>query len=220
MDGNKNKKQQSALGYVLCCVLIGGVFLLMPGLVIGALSLVLGLLCMAYGVWRMICIVRMRGYFRAGALLGAVAVMLIGGYIICRPQKIFSLLPMAVGLFFLLDGIDRLRCAAEMHRTMRTTASNRREAVVIGRQKRHFYGTCAIGAVTILGGILMLLNPFDALELTLRVCGVMILCNGMGALWTSHAFNSTVRLFANDSLRRAYNGTYETEFRDITDKEQ
>ena len=215
----ETEKQPASRGYVVCCALIGGIFLLLPGLVIGMLSLILGLLCIAYGIWRLVGMLR-TSFFRIGALIGAAAGMLIGIYIICQPQKIFSLLPMAVGIYFLMDGLERLRCAVSIHRTMHATAANRHEAVAIGRQKRRFYGTCAIGVITMLGGVLLLLNPFGALELTLRVCGGMILLNGIGALGTAHALKSSRRMSAKDSLRRAYNGTYETEFRDITDEEQ
>jgi uncharacterized membrane protein HdeD (DUF308 family) len=150
------------------------------------------------------------------ATLGGAAAIAVGIYIICRPQKIFSLLPLAAGIFFLLDGIERIRCAAVMHRTVRR-ASNKREAAAVGRQKRRFYSACIIGVVTVLCGVLMLWNPFGALELTLRVCGALILCNGIGASWTSHALKMTVGQFGGDTHYPNHGGAYETEFRDITD---
>lgn len=210
-------KQGSSVGYFLCCVMIGLLFLLFPGWVIGTLSLILGILCIAYGAWKLLGALRTAGFTRIGALLGGVAAILLGMYIIRQPEKIFSLLPIAAGVFFLLDGIDRIRCAAAMHRTVRNTAANKREAAATGRQKRLFYAACIIGAVTILCGILLLLYPFDALELTLRVVGFLILCNGIGAFWTSHALKVTVRLFGGDAPKRTPDGKYEADFRDITE---
>ena len=203
-------------GYALCCILIGGIFLFFPGLVVGMLSLVLGLLCIAYGVWKLFSAWKSGMFSRIGATLGGAAAIAVGIYIICRPQKIFSLLPLAAGIFFLLDGIERIRCAAVMHRTVRR-ASNKREAAAVGRQKRRFYSACIIGVVTVLCGVLMLWNPFGALELTLRVCGALILCNGIGASWTSHALKMTVGQFGGDTHYPNHGGAYETEFRDITD---
>lgn len=211
-------KQISSAVYALCCILIGIIFLFFPGLVVGVLSLVLGLLCIAYGVWKLVTALRTAQFTRIGALLFGAAAILIGCYIIFHSEQIFSLLPMAVGIFFLMDGVDRIRSAAAMHKTVHATAANKRQAAAVGRQKRMFYSACIIGAVTVLGGILMLLHPFNALELTLRVCGFLILCNAVGAFWTSHALNVTVRLFGGDTPRRASDGTYETEFRDITDR--
>lgn len=216
-DYQEETNQISSAVYVLCCVLIGAVFLFFPGLVVGALSLILGLLCIAYGIWKLVTALRTAQFFRIGAILFGTAAILIGCYILFQPENIFSLLPMAVGVFFLMDGVDRIRCAAAMHRTVRNTAANKRQAASAGRQKRMFYSACIIGAVTVLGGILMLLHPFDALELTLRVGGFLILCNGIGAFWTSHALHVTLHRFGNDAPRRANDGTYETEFRDITE---
>ena len=210
-------KQTSPVGYFLCCVLIGLLFLLFPGWVIGTLSLILGILCIAYGAWKLITAVRTAGFTRIGALLGGVAAILLGIYIIRQPEKIFSLLPIAAGVFFLLDGIDRIRCAAAMQRTVRNTAANKRQAASAGRQKRRFYTACIIGAVTVLCGVLLLLYPFDALELTLRVVGFLILCNGVGAYWTSHALKVTVKLFGGDAPKRSPDGKYEADFRDITE---
>ena len=110
-----------------------------------------------------------------------------------------------------------IRSAAAMHRTVHNTAANKRQAAATGKQKRRFYSACIIGAVTMLCGILVLINPFGALELTLRVVGFLILCNGIGAFWTSHALKTTVRLFGSDTQKRTQDGKYEADFRDITD---
>ena len=210
-------KQNASVGYLLCCVLIGLLFLLFPGWVIGTLSLLLGILCIAYGAWKLFTALRSAGFTRIGALLGGVAAILLGIYIIRQPENVFSLLPFAAGVFFLLDGIDRIRCAAAMHRTVRNTAANKRQAAAIGRQKHRFYTACIIGAVTLLCGILLLLYPFDALELTLRVVGFLILGNGFGAFWTSQALKVTLRLFGSDAPKRSPDGKYEADFRDITE---
>lgn len=216
-QNEESVKQPASVGYLLCCVSVGLVFLLFPGWVIGTLSLLLGILCIAYGAWKLFTALRSAGFTRIGALLGGVAAILLGAYIIRQPEKVFSLLPIAAGVFFLLDGIDRIRCAAAMHRTAHNPAANKRQAAAVGKQKRRFYTACIIGAVTLLCGLLLLLHPFDALELTLRVVGFLILGNGVGAFWTSHALKVTLRLFGTDAPKRASDGKYEADFRDITE---
>ena len=86
-------KQNASVGYLLCCVLIGLLFLLFPGWVIGTLSLLLGILCIAYGAWKLFTALRSAGFTRIGALLGGVAAILLGIYIIRQPENVFSLLP-------------------------------------------------------------------------------------------------------------------------------
>lgn len=213
-DGGKTA---SPTVFVICCVIIGLVFLFFPGWVIGTLSLILGLLCIAYGAWKLITALRSAGFTRVGALLGGAVSILLGSYVIRQPENVFSLLPIAAGIFFLLDGIDRIRCAAAMHRTVRGTAAGKRQAAFAGKQKRRFYSACIIGAATLLCGLLLLLYPLGALDLTLRIIGFLIVCNGIGALWTSHALKVTLHLFGSDAPKRAPDGKYEADFRDITE---
>ena len=210
-------KTASQTGFVVCSAAIGLIFLFFPGWVIGTLSLILGLLCIAYGAWKLITALRTAGFVRVGALVGGAAAVLFGIYIIRMPERVFTLLPFAAGIFFLFDGIDRIRCAAAMHKTVRNTAANKRTAAASGGGKRRFYAACMIGVLTMLCGGFMLLNPFDALELSLRVVGFLILCNGVGAFWTDHALRVTLRLFGSEASRRMPDGKYEAEFRDITE---
>lgn len=210
-------KTASQTGYVVCSTVIGLIFLFFPGWVIGTLSLILGILCIAYGAWKLITALRTAGFIRVGTLLGGAAAVLFGIYIIRMPERVFTLLPFAAGIFFLFDGIDRIRCAAAMHKTVRNTAVNKKTAAASGNQKRRFYAACVIGVLTLLCGVFMLLNPFDALSISLRVIGFLILCNGIGAFWTAHALRVTLRLFGSDAVKRTSDGKYEAEFRDITE---
>ncbi len=218
MRHTSSTQAKTSAAFPLCCILAGAVFLLFPGGVLGLLSLILGLLCLSYGAWKLISAIRTEGFIRIGAIIGGAAALLFGGYILRRPEQVFSLLPVAVGLLFLLDGIDRIRCAAAMHRTVR--AGSHGDTVLIGRQKRRFYTACIIGVLTLICGIVLLWRPFDALELALRVIGGMILLNGIGALWTNRALHITQMQFSFDAQRRAPDGKYEASFRDITDEDE
>ncbi|MBQ8577253.1 MAG: DUF308 domain-containing protein [Clostridia bacterium] len=202
------------------CVVIGAVFLLFPDWVLGTLSLILGGLCIVYGAWKLITAIRASGFSRGGAVFGGIVAVLLGIYIIRHTERVFLLLPLAAGIFFLLDGIDRIRSAAEIHSAEKrgfsssaayhTTASMR-------RQKRRFFVTCILGVVTVLIGIFLLLYPFGAVRITLRIIGGFILADGIGALWTNHAVKTTFRIFDNASAPPPADGKYNADFRDISD---
>ncbi|MBQ7983347.1 MAG: DUF308 domain-containing protein [Clostridia bacterium] len=218
-DNNRTQKTDTTM-FPVCCILIGAVFLLFPEWVMGTLSFILGGLCILYGAWKLIGALRGSGFTRGGAVLGGTAAVLLGIYVIRHPAQIFSLLPLVAGVFFLLDGVDRIRCAAAMHRAAHTAVGSAREAAMAGKQKKRFYSACIIGMVTLLCGVILLMRPFDAISLTLRVVGFLVLCNGIGALWTAHALDVTNRLFGvgGDTPPRSRDGKYEASFRDITDE--
>ena len=204
--------------FPVCCVLIGAVFLLFPDWILGTLSLILGVLCIAYGAWKLFGAFRGSGFTRGGAAIGGVRAVVLGIYIIRRPEQVFSLLPLAAGVLFLLDGIDRIRSAAAMHRTTKNAVGGMRNIAAMQKQKQRFWTACAIGVVTFLCGLFLIFHSFDAIRFTLRVVGVFILLNGIGALWTAHAVEMTVQIFSDKTKTRPADGKYDADFRDITNE--
>jgi len=85
------------------------------------------------------------------------------------------------------------------------------------KQKKRWMSACLIGVLTIAFSIFLLFNPFSAIQLTLRVIGVFIIFNGIGALWIAHVVDVTVHFFDENKTRRVPDdGKYNAEFRDIT----
>ncbi len=211
----KNSGNVSIVPWV--CALIGLGFLLLPELIVDALSLILGGLCILIGIWKLgACLFSSNpvytGIGRIGSLLGGLAVLLLGTYIINHAERVFSLLPIAAGIFFLLDGLDRIRSAFMMRR-MESGA-----VVSPFSGKTRFLTALLIGILTLGIGIFLLFYPFGAVKMTVRIIGILILVDALGALWTDHALKTVFRAVSSSGTR-APDGKYNAAFRDISDEQ-
>ncbi len=204
------------------CVLIGLYFLLLPDLVVRGLSLVIGGLCIAFGIWKIVsCLLFSRtslgNFGTVGSLIGGGAVLFLGIYIITHAERVFALLPIAAGIFFLLDGLDRIRSAFAIRR-MNKNAARLRPASENRLHSRRFLTTVLIGILTLGIGIFLLCYPFGAVRMTVRIIGILILADAVGALWTAHALKELFRTAETETGTHAPDGKYNASFRDISDE--
>ncbi len=201
------------------CIAVGFVFLFFPSWVVGTLSLLLGVLCAAFGGGKIIHAVTSVGFTRVGSVLAGVAAMVLGLYIITHTEEVFALLPIAAGVFFFLDGLDRIRSAMKMRRMEKSGhIQNPPSSASVQTQKRRFLTTLIIGTVTLGCGAFLLLFPFHAVTIAVRVIGAFILADGVGALWTEYALRDAVRMFASQNIKQGADGKYNADFRDISDR--
>lgn len=221
-ESSSDKKTSSALLFPLVCILVGAVFLFFPNFVIGMLSAALGIFCILYGVWRLILAVHMTGFTRGGTLVGGILAIVLGIYIINHAEQIFMLLPIAASIYFLFNGIDRIRSAFEMYRIARHSAAYlaSRETESMKRQTRRCILTTVIGIVTLLCGVFLFLYPFNAVIVTLRIVGALIILDSISALWTMQTLKSVIHFFeeTENGAPRAADGKYNADFRDISDE--
>ena len=221
-ESSSDKNTRSAILFPLVCALIGAVLLFFPNFVINILSTALGCFCILYGAWRLILAVHMTGFTRGGTLVGGILAIVLGIYIINHAEQIFMLLPIAASIYFLFNGIDRIRSALEMYRMAKRSAAYlaSRGSDTMKRQTRRFIITTVIGIVTLLCGVFLFLYPFNAVIVTLRIVGALIILDSISALWTMQTLKSVIRFFEEpeNGAPRAADGKYNAEFRDISDE--
>ena len=202
--------------FPIFCMITGAIFLFFPEWVLDTLSTILGILIILYGAWNLLVAIRSDGFSRGGAVFSGLACILFGIYIIRHTEQVFSLLPLAAGIFFLFDGIDRLRSAYEMRKLEKRcqTASPNPQF------HKRFQISCIIGAVTLLVAVFLLLYPFGAVKTTLRIIGFFVFANAISALWTYYARNSTIRIFNTWENAHPADGKINADFRDITNENE
>ena len=135
----------------------------------GAALAVVGLLA----VWRFAAARQERLLFAWFSLVYGVLFTVLGIFLLVQPDTVLTVLPAVFGVFVLLDSLGRIQNALEL----------RRAGLV------RWWGMLFFALLSVVLGVLILINPFAALTTTVRVIGAMLLIESVlglaCALYTS-----------------------------------
>ena len=135
----------------------------------GAALAVVGLLA----VWRFAAARQERLLFAWFSLVYGVLFTVLGIFLLVQPDTVLTVLPAVFGVFVLLDSLGRIQNALEL----------RRAGLV------RWWGMLFIALLSVVLGVLILINPFAALTTTVRVIGAVLLIESVlglaCALYTS-----------------------------------
>lgn len=211
--------------YSLLGLALGLILLVLPLGTVRLLSAVCGLLAVGWGALRLIraAVGWVSGVPYPGILAGLLA-LIFGFYLIDHPGNVLSLLPTAAGIFLLYAGIERV--AAALRSAPQTVSLTARMGI-----------SGIIGLLLCLAGLALVLFPMHAVTSVLRIVGVfVILANAGDLIRRFRSPASSASASASDGrkpfsgaasradspsagyIRRAPDGAYEAEYRDITDE--
>lgn len=135
----------------------------------GAALLAVGLLA----VWRFAAARQERLLFAWFSLVYGVLFTVMGIFLLVQPDTVLTVLPAVFGVFVLLDSLGRIQNALEL----------RRAGLV------RWWGMLFFALLSVVLGVLILINPFAALTTTVRVIGAVLLIESVlglaCALYTS-----------------------------------
>lgn len=135
----------------------------------GAALLAVGLLA----VWRFAAARQERLLFAWFSLVYGVLFTVLGIFLLVQPDTVLTILPAVFGVFVLLDSLGRIQNALEL----------RRAGLV------RWWGMLFFALLSVVLGVLILINPFAALTTTVRVIGAVLLIESVlglaCALYTS-----------------------------------
>lgn len=135
----------------------------------GAALAVVGLLA----VWRFAAARQERLLFAWFSLVYGVLFTVLGIFLLVQPDTVLTILPAVFGVFVLLDSLGRIQNALEL----------RRAGLV------RWWGMLFFALLSVVLGVLILINPFAALTTTVRVIGAVLLIESVlglaCALYTS-----------------------------------
>ena len=143
----------------------GLLLLVFPQEAINVITYGIGIVSLVYGVVR---IVDYSPFFAGELILGVVLVG-IGLFSFLNPGGIFAILPIIFGILVLVEGISKLQ-----------------RALMLRRYGYPRWVAALVLAIAIMVlGVVLVLNPFGALVITVRVLGAVILVDGLTGLWVS-----------------------------------
>ena len=175
---SKNKRLPSYIGGIFA--IISGVFLfLFPEISSGVIGILFGVVLFVAGLSEVIGYIISIKQFReenygkaAGAeivLVYSICIMALGIFFILKPEIVLQLLATIVGIFFLIDGIVKLR----------------QEIFLFNRKDKYSFVLLALAIALIIAGIALLINPFKGTRNIIVFSGISFIVSGLETCFLS-----------------------------------
>lgn len=150
----------------LLCVVLGIVIFIWPAETIDIFCKVLAIGLVILGAVDLVSYFRNKGVHSFSGILGLI-ILLVGFWIFLRPSSVVSLIPIVIGVILTVHGIQDLKLAFE-------TKEN-------GYEK--WWTMLIIAAVSLIFGILCIVNAFGMVKLALQFIGIALIYDGISDLW-------------------------------------
>lgn len=138
-------------------ILVLGIFLfIQPDTIIRMISIILGIIILVPGVTALIDYLKNKN--QSNLMVGIVTII-IGGILIINTELVASILPFILGIYFVINGINRLQYALELK-----------------KQKTTNYITSFILSILIIVcGVVFIINPFGGALVITKVTGMFMI---------------------------------------------
>ena len=168
----KNFVQELKLNFILTalfCILCGAVLFVWPYMSARIACMVLGAILVLMGIIYFVSFLSTPSgtFIKQVHLVLTIVFVVIGVWILLKPDFVIGLIPVIVGIILVLHGFYDLQ-----------------QAVFLGRAKYGFWWLVLLlaGLTIVLGGIL-LWNPFEAMSIAIKFIGVFLVFDGVSDLW-------------------------------------
>lgn len=169
METLLKKIKTNAIVSALMCIVLGVILVVWPGLTVRAVCMTIGFVLVASGANRLF------GFIFGGDnsiysrmnLVTGVIVALIGAWILFQPDTIIKMIPILVGIIVIIHGINDLQQTVSL-------CQNRYDK---------WWVALLLGLITIGFGILLIFNPFEAVETLVMFIGIFLIYDGVSDIW-------------------------------------
>ena len=153
----------------ILCVVMGLMLLIWPGTTTQIVCTMLGIVLLAYGILQiaMYLWTAEKTIFSQGALLLGIIFAVIGAWIVFRPEMIIMAVPVIVGILIMIHGLHNVVQAISLKQE--------------GYEK--WWLALLFGILTVLFGVLLVCNPFGAVETVVRIIGLFLIYDGISDIW-------------------------------------
>lgn len=169
MEALLKKIKANVVVSALMCIVLGVILVVWPGLTVRAVCMTIGFVLVASGVNRL-CGFLFGGdssiYSRMNLITGVI-ITLIGAWILFQPDKIIAMIPILVGIIVIIHGISDLQQTV-------TLCQNRYDK---------WWVALLLGLITIGFGVLLIFNPFAAVDTLVMFIGIFLIYDGVSDIW-------------------------------------
>ena len=172
MNTKNTKRLPSYIGGIFA-IITGALFILLPEITSGVIGILFGVVLFVAGFAEIIGYIISIKHFReenygkaAGAeivLVYSIVIMVIGLFFILKPDVVLQLLSTIVGLFFVIDGIVKLR----------------QEIFLFKKKDAYSILLLVLAILLIIAGIMLLLDPFNGTRKIIVFSGAAFVISGL-----------------------------------------
>ena len=154
--------------------IIAGVLLaIFPQESVNIITYGIGAVSIIYGIMKVVSYLQNRviSFYYAGELVMGIILVGIGIFCFTNPGGIFAILPIILGILVLIEGVSKIQ-----------------RALMLKNYQYPRWGTAMVLGAAITGlGLMLVINPFEALVVTVRILGIVLVGDGIAGLWVSLA---------------------------------
>ncbi len=158
-----NKYLNSGIILTIVFLLVGGILIVKPDISFNIISYLIGASLIVSGIYLFIIDSKTKNIF-INVFLYAILLTLIGILIILNPITLKVILPIFLGLWFLISGIFKIRLDIYM------------------KDEPYFILSLITNIITVICGVILLINPVESVSVITISLGIIIVVSSISSL--------------------------------------
>lgn len=158
-----NKYLNSGIILTIVFILVGGILIVKPDISFNIISYLIGASLIISGIYLFIIDSKTKNIF-INVFLYAILLTLIGILIILNPITLKVILPIFLGLWFLISGIFKIRLDIYM------------------KDESYFILSLITNIITVICGVILLINPVESVSAITISLGIIIVVSSISSL--------------------------------------
>ncbi len=167
------------LGSAVLCVILGIVLVIYPNTSLALVCRAVGVIVLITGAGFLLSHIRggiFSWFYKLDLILGVLFVIL-GGYILFNPLGLLSIIPIVFGVLLIYHGISDLGQALELRKY----------------EADRWWISIIVAVITIALGVMIMKNPFNTIDMLMRIIGVCLIYDGLSDLLLVGKFSKSIR---------------------------
>lgn len=153
----------------LICIVLGLVLLIWPGTTTQVVCMVLGAVLFLYGLSQVLAyaFTKEKTIVSQGMLVLGIVFLVIGTWILLKPDMIIKAVPMIVGALIVIHGLHNALQAVELKKN--------------GYEK--WWLALIFAVLTVILGVVLICMPFTVVDTVVRLIGIFLIYDGVSDIW-------------------------------------
>lgn len=169
MERILKKIKTNVMASALLCVALGVVLVIWPDMSTQIACMAIGAVLILTGISRLVNFIFKRdgSLFSQMNLVMGIIITVIGVWIILQPEKVIAMIPILVGIIIIIHGVNNLQQAVNL-------CQNHYDK---------WWVALILGLFTVAFGILLICNPFEAIDTLVMFIGLFLIYDGVSDIW-------------------------------------